>query len=347
MIDWIDCLLPLTHSKPVAGGGLVHLDESGDVSFQRLKFKEVRASHETGLMVVTDTSAENADGTYPYLKVSGNPVKLFQGHNLWGSNDLHGYVLELYHFLCKVLDVTPTASDYDLVKQGAVRLYRVDINETFHLGGRPECLAWIRAAENSARMKRRGRGEMKGSTLYFGKNSEHWATKIYCKGQEIRDTGISKKQPAIYGLPQPLAWADCALRIEHVLRSKWLKLQNLDLVANWGDNMVSDVYRELLQKLEFAEAMTMTPAALDDLPGALRGAYALWKEGHDLRQVYSRPTFYRYRSKLLEYGIDISIQQQGKPDNVVPLVRILEAVPVGVPDWAEGTDLYFEPRRFA
>jgi II/X family phage/plasmid replication protein len=196
-------------------------------------------------------------------------------------------------------------------------------------------------------MKYRGRGEMKGSTLYFGKNSEHWSTKIYCKGQEIRDTSISKKQPAIFGLPQPLAWADSALRIEHVLRSKWLKLQNLDLVANWGDNMVPDVYRELLQKLEFAESMTITPAALDDLPGALRGAYALWKEGHDLREVYSRPTFYRYRAKLLEQGIDISIKQQGKPDNVVPLVRILEAVPVGVPDWAEGTSLYFEPRRFA
>ena len=56
-------------------------------------------------MVVTDTSAENADGTYPFLRVSGNPVKLFQGHNLWGSNDLHGYVMETYRFLCKVLEV--------------------------------------------------------------------------------------------------------------------------------------------------------------------------------------------------------------------------------------------------
>jgi len=347
MIDWIDCLLPFTHAQPIAGGALCHSDAEGNPTFTRLKFKEVRASHETGLMVVTYTGAQNADDSYPFLKVSGNPVKLFQGHNLWGSNDLHGYVIELYHFLCKTFDVTPSVMDYQLVQQGAVRLLRVDINETFHLDGRSQCLAWIRSAENSARMKYRGRGEMKGSTLYFAKNSEHWSTKIYCKGQEIRDTGISKKQPAIFGLPQPQLWADRALRIEHVLRSKWLKLQNLDLVANWGDNMVSDVYLELLQKLEFAETMTIAPAALDDLPGALRGAYALWKEGHDLREVYSRPTFYRYRTKLLEHGIDISIKQQGKPDNVVPLVRILEAVPVGVPDWAEGTSLYFEPRKFA
>jgi len=31
--------------------------------------------------------------------------------------------------------------------------------------------------------------------------------------------------------------------------------------------------------------------------------------------------------------------------NVVPLIRVLEAVPVGVPEWAEGTSFYFEPRK--
>jgi II/X family phage/plasmid replication protein len=347
MIDWVDCLLPFTHTKPIAGGGFVYLDQKGDVSFERLQFKEIRGSHETGLMVVTYTGAENLDGSYPFLKVSGNPTKLFQGHNLWGTNDLHGLVCELYHFLCNALEVPSTTTDYRLVKQGVVRLLRVDINESFLLDTLGDCKAWIRAAENSTRMKHRGRGEMKGTTLYFGKNSEHWATKIYSKGQEIREHGVFKKQPAVFGLPQPQQWADRALRIEHVLRSKWLKHRKLDLVANWADNMVEDIYSELLQKLEFAEAMTMTPALIEELPGSLQGAYALWKQGADLRQVYSRPTFYRYRSKLLEQGIDISIQQKGQPDNIVPLVRILEAVPAGVPDWAIGTALYFEPRKFA
>lgn len=347
MIDWLDCLLPFTHTKPIAGGGFVYLDEKGDVSFERLQFKEIRGSHETGLMVVTDSGSQNLDGSYPYLKVSGNPTKMFQGHNLWGTNDLHGLVYELYLFLCQHLEVPTNLHDLSLVKQGAVVLRRVDINETFLLDGLGDCKSWIRAAENSTRMKHRGRGEMKGSTLYFGKHSEHWSTKIYSKGQEIREHGIFKKQPAIFGLPQPQLWADRALRIEHVLRSKWLKHRKLDLVANWADNMVADIYSELLQKLEFADAMTVTPAVLDDLPGSLRGAYALWKQGADLRQVYSRPTFYRYRSKLLEAGIDISIQQKGEPANVVPLVRVLEAVPAGVPDWAVGTTLYFEPRRYA
>ena len=40
--------------------------------------------------------------------------------------------------------------------------------------------------------------------------------------------------------------------------------------------------------------------------------------------------------KMLEYGIDISIVKDvDEPQsNVVPMIRYLEAVPMGVPDWA-------------
>ena len=86
---------------------------------------------------------------------------------------------------------------------------------------------------------------------------------------------------------------------------------------------------------------------LDDLPGRLQLAYDAWKAGRDLRATLSRPTFYRYRSELLKHGIDIAVKQERQgPDlsNVVPLRTVLHAYPIGVPDWAVGTPLYFEPR---
>lgn len=347
MIDWITMLLPFRHTKPICGGSMVYFDADEKPKFEKLKPKTVLGSFETGFQICTHQEAVNHDDSFPFLWVSGNPTKLFQGHNLWGTNDLHGLILETYDFLSRVLP-DHQSSDWDrqLVTRGAVQLQRVDINESFHLDSLSDCLTWIRSAENSARMKHRGRGQMKGSTLYFGMNSERWATKIYAKGQEVREHGTSK-QPGIFGLEHCLKWADQSLRIEHVIRGKELKRLELDLAGNWDDNTAQELHHELLQKLEFAEAMTVNPSVLEELSGTLQGAYALWKEGHDLRKVYSHRTFYRYRSKLLEHGIDISIQQQGKPDNVVPLVRILEAVPVGVPDWAHGTNLYFEPRRLA
>jgi II/X family phage/plasmid replication protein len=64
--------------------------------------------------------------------------------------------------------------------------------------------------------------------------------------------------------------------------------------------------------------------------------------------MFPSTTFYRHRAELLPHGIDIAtlVPREGV-SNVVPLHRVLEAVPVSVPDWAIGTPLYFEPRRVA
>lgn len=348
MIDWITAKLPFTHKTAISDGMVVHLDSQGENKFYKLKRKELRGSFETGIHCWTELCEENPDGTFPFLWVSGNPVKLFQGHNVWGSNDLHGLLVETFHFLADSLrakGAAPTALDFQNVKRGAVHLTRVDLTESFLLPSLSDCKAWIRAAEFTTRMKHRGRGQMTSGTLYFGKNSERWATKIYAKGQEVREH--LTKQPGIFGLRHALDYADQCLRIEHVLRGKELNRRGLDLAGNWDDTTGEVLHRELLSKLEFSEAVTISPTVLDDLPGSLRGAYALWQEGHDLRKVYAPRTFYRYRSQLLAHGIDISIQQQGRPDNVVPLVRVLEAVPASIPEWAHGTSLYFEPRRFA
>lgn len=346
MIDWISGTFPFKHKNTIHDGAKVLLDAVGDVKSQILRSREFVGSYETGIRVYTDLMSEDDDGNFTKLRFDGNPTKLFQGHNLWGTNDLHGLLLETHALLRSSIDgYIENDTDLSLVEQGAIPLRRVDINESFELASLADCLTWIRAAEHSTRLKHRGRGEMKGSTLYFGKKSTRWATKIYAKGQEIKDH--KSKQPAISGLVEPQKWADRSLRVEQVIRGPELKRRGLDLAGNWGDNTASELHQELLQKLEFSEAMNVSPAVLDELPGSLRGAYALWKEGHDLRTVYSRPTFYRYRSKLLAYGVDIAIKQSSTPGNVVPLVRILEAVPQGVPDWAHGTNLYFEPRRRA
>ena len=51
--------------------------------------------------------------------------------------------------------------------------------------------------------------------------------------------------------------------------------------------------------------------------------------------MLSKPTFYKHRAQLLEHGIDINlVVEKMDRSNVVPLVRVLEAKPVQIPDWA-------------
>ncbi|HEY8386709.1 MAG TPA: phage/plasmid replication protein, II/X family, partial [Porticoccaceae bacterium] len=57
--------------------------------------------------------------------------------------------------------------------------------------------------------------------------------------------------------------------------------------------------------------------------------------GHDLRSTMAKNTYYRHRKELLKYGINIDLRQENADRyNVVPLVRILEAVPASIPAWA-------------
>ena len=75
---------------------------------------------------------------------------------------------------------------------------------------------------------------------------------------------------------------------------------------------------------------------LNALPTKLRAYYKLWLMGEDLRVELPKRTYYRIRKQLKEYDIDIALVRDVEQpvDNVVPLIRVLEAEPVGIPDWA-------------
>ena len=73
---------------------------------------------------------------------------------------------------------------------------------------------------------------------------------------------------------------------------------------------------------------------LDSLPPRLRMVYQTWLNGDDLKQILPHNTFYRYKKSLREFGVDISTKSPKEKSNVIPLIRVLEAKPVGIPDWA-------------
>jgi len=81
------------------------------------------------------------------------------------------------------------------------------------------------------------------------------------------------------------------------------------------------------------------------LKPTLAATYHRWKDGADLRQIYSNSKFYNHRCKLKSYGIDISLppsdlEVKNLTSNVVPLIRYLEAKPIQAPSWAKAQGLY-------
>jgi II/X family phage/plasmid replication protein len=329
VIDWVSCYLPCVHT-PLQAGMVCKIDPNGQLEWAAPCRQVVAGSFEKNITVKSGESAGN--GLASHLVFSGNPSKFLQGHNIFGSDDLLALMIDTYGVICDKLDLKPTVSDCQAVRVGDYRLTRLDINHSFELGCRADVLAWLRAAEYKSK-SRHGRPCSKGGTVYWGKGSKRWELLAYCKAEEVN---VPKHRLPDSLLDTPLIpWVDNKLRIELRLKSKQLNELQLSTAKNCTPQALTTTYFDYLKRLDMNEQIALSTETLMNLPQRLRSTYVLWKDGHDLRSTMAKNTYYRHRKELLEYGINIDLRQESTDrSNVVPLVRVLEAVPASVPDWA-------------
>jgi II/X family phage/plasmid replication protein len=352
MIDWLTFVAPLDHLSgqggPFWNGEVMSTmpdPELGEtIEWAKLKRMPLVGSYSQQVFISSTTDSEGL----PAILVSGNPAKWFQGHNVFGSDDLPGLVLEMLLRICATAGVTPSAENLRCWYAGRIELLRVDVTNSWDLLNRARVRAALKALDATAHLRHRGRGQFYGDALTFGgggKNkpgSRRWSLTLYAKGPELE----------VHPLPVDLAdsslpaFADGLLRAEVRMLAMELKREELHRVSAWGDNTAQELHARKFSGLQVSDATMLQAQVLEGLPGRLQGAYQLWRDGHDLRGIFSRATFYRYRTELLKHGIDIAVSQSKPADqsNVVPLRVVLNAHPVGVPSWATGTPLYFEPR---
>jgi II/X family phage/plasmid replication protein len=331
MIDWITMRLRCSHDTSKLFGGLVvSMNSKGEVEWQTEKRVVVEGSHSKNITIrsYTDTTIE----------ISGNPVKFLQGHNVFGTNDLVYLVNKTLDRLISLdLGLTPTQEELEKIRKGVFHLTRVDVNEHFAFNSEQSAKSYLRAIANSANMRHRGAGQFRGDTLYFSPQSRRSVGKIYHKGDEIHSR---KKEHRLHddflAIPELVDYATKSLRLELKILSTQLKEWELHLGYNW--TLETPYYllkKHFIGKLELSENMPIQDTVLLSMPTHLRSSYALWEAGHDLKQLLSKRTYHRHRNDLREYGIDIGIIQESKPqNNIIPMISYLEVVPMGIPLWA-------------
>jgi II/X family phage/plasmid replication protein len=343
MIDWVTAMLPCVH-VPIDGGAVFKLAPGGEMVWLTQCGFMVEGSHDANIRV--RSIGGDGQGRATQLLLDGNPSKFLQGHNLFGSDNLLDLVLDVFKRVAQAHQLTPTETEWQAIEQGDYRLSRIDYNLSFELPSRSDVKAWLRAAEFKSK-SRHGRPSSKGGTLYYGKNSRRWSIKCYSKGEEIE----APKHRIPYALPvADLArWADNKLRIELTLRTKELTELNLHYARSLRPETLRALYFDYLRSLDMNEQLSLSTEELHSLPQRLRSTYILWNAGEDLRDTLPKATFYRHRRELNELGIDINLRKDViDRSNVVPLVRVLEASPVGIPFWAFNDNLvHFSARKSA
>lgn len=330
MIDMFSGSLPCLH-PPLNTGRIICIDPDGQTEWESPKRLVVAGSHDSNFRVSSEGS--DGQGRATHLKFSGNPAKFLQGHNIFGSDDLVSLMSDVYKKIISLLKLSPSINDYKDVSLGLYKVTSIDINYSYELPSRADVLAWIRAAEFKSKT-RHGRPSTKGGTIYWGKHSKRWALKAYSKGEEI-SAGKGHKLPASL-LDTPLvSFADNKLRIELRILSKELDNLNLKTANKLNPHKIKSLFNEYIQRLQMTEQITLSDDKLQLLPQRLRSTYILWRDGYDLRSELPKTSYYRNRAALLDFGIDIALRsEKTKTSNVIPLLRVLEAKPVAIPDWA-------------
>lgn len=350
MIDWVTAKIPCLH-LPIKAGQVMKLTPEGEIEWSTVCRTSVTGSFDNRLSVRSQGS--DGEGHATTLHISGNPAKYLQGHNIVGSDNViklvQMAVQRAVHTLIDEGMATPfleNSVDWGAIANGDFEIDRVDINYLYELPSRSDVNAWLRAAEYCSHT-RHGRPRNDGGTVYWGKQSRRWSLKAYSKAREIEGKGMHKLPDEEYfkkrnlSLPwnfKPLQklkdWVQNKLRIEAVIRQMELREQGIKYARDLTPERVQNLYSQYVGRIEMAEKVLLNDEQALKLPRAAAATYHMWKIGMVPADMLPRNTFYRHRRQLLEHGIDISNPPPiASGSNVVPLIRVLEAKPVQIPEW--------------
>lgn len=338
MIDWFRGSIPFIHT-PLPAGRVLSIEPDGSIEWDCVKSIQVRSSHETSIKIKSSGHLDE-QGRATQLLIDGNLAKFLQGHNIFGSRDLNRLLLLAFRRIIEVYadhfgECPGLAFTEARIKRGDYLVKMLDINQLYEVGNDASVESWLHAAEMRAR-SRHGRSTADKGTVYLGKNSRRWALKFYNKWRELNAKGKTHQLPVYLrdiGLED---FVNGKLRAELRLFSKELEERHgITHGHHVTPERIGQLFNDYMGKIDMSQQATLIDEQLLKLPRAVYATYQLWRQGADVRQILVKTTFYRHRQLLAEYGIDISAMHLApEHNNVVPLVRIIEAKPVAIPQWA-------------
>jgi II/X family phage/plasmid replication protein len=341
MVDWLSLKIPITH-KEIIGTKTIRVDSDNVVLSIATSGIHSVGSFDSSVYLATYGS--NLDGSGSVLYFSGNPSKFLQGHNVFGINNP---LVLMYKTLLFIQSNVDLGIDISLLKVSLLlsEVTRIDINQSFNVGSIQRVRSFIQALEFKART-RHGKSQLTGNTLYFGKNSKRWSIKIYSKFDELKSRSkkhyldvklfTEKQINLLEDFAEKTIRIELTLRKEELLKNKVVCLQDLTNKKN------EKMYENYIRKIEMSEQLKINDDQLyGEVPQFVRGTYLLWRDGYDVRRSLTKSAYYRHKKALNKFNIDIAIKRDTEQvfDNIMPLLTIIEAKPVGVPDFAYSEDL--------
>lgn len=298
--------------------------------------RQHEGSHSTKLLIECDGAR---------ARVSGNIGRLDRLDNIWnynledtvlkGSEVMRSYGLPAFSRGVEYMRPTLSAHDHERgvspwVWSGAY-FAEMHVTRNFQTGGEKQAVDFMRSM-SAFRSSRISKGRFGDETLNFGMPTK--------KGQRLRKAVVVYRKAAemlahakgddererIKKSPEYQFAQDVGLvRIECKWGRDFLRDKNL---RYWGAADMAKIIRLFNEETTFL--LTADPGRVNrvvaDMPNKVRAAALLWIQGHDLRTLYPRSTYFRHVKALRDYGIDAAEPRDvnGRPDAEQALERMLD-----------------------
>lgn len=308
MIDWFTGLVGYDASGLLTGQ-LLFISPAGEITRSSERWLSVPGSYESSMQIKRDSSTPEmraAAEKYNFVcsptvfRISGNPTKFIQGHNVFGPP-----VASLGPVVREVIRRLPGGNrppDANDDRLPAVMRSRVDVTTSIRMDNHAAVHEWIEHAKLETRSKHKKRDIQTGltgaPTVSWGIGSRRWMITAYCKACELE-----KHPPANPELLELLRdYADGLLRIE-------LRLQSMELKDRGTLN--ESIIWTFFDRIEVGVMKKNVDKAVSKLRPPVKNIYTLWLDGHDITPAsgrIKRAAFYKYRKEILEAtGQDISL----------------------------------------
>jgi len=310
--------------------------------------------------------------SYFFVEISGNISKFFQGQSIYSVDNHNGLIVDFILACVKAFKLVPLASNVRLWRQGYLYPLELHYAENFRLDSEHSADSFIHSLVKCASLNGRGfrfdHGEKKcGFTAVQATSGRLERFSCYNKYYDLIQNKYGKPKFDDEALNQRLIEeARGIVRFENKIKSPWFRRHDImtfydlwKLYPNPSDllyrkiNAVQiggkNVHNLELEKLRY------------DLPSHILPTFLMWLEGksvHEIKVVLGRGSrnrsgdqkYYRASCYLRDhYSVNLKVRLSNadlnKPlhENIVPMIRVLEAKPCEPPQWMKDQGLIYQP----